>query len=38
MRHIRRILFILAGIGVVLLTIHFAVNGFPSLSSLNPHR
>jgi hypothetical protein len=37
MRRTRRILFILAGIAIVLLTIHFTVNGFPSLDSLNPH-
>jgi hypothetical protein len=38
MRHTRRILFILAGLAVVLLAVHFAVNGVPSLSSFNPHR
>jgi hypothetical protein len=37
MRNTRRILLILAGIAVVLLTIHFTINGFPSLGSLNPH-
>jgi hypothetical protein len=37
MRRMRRILLALAGIAVVMLTIHLIVNGFPALSSLNPH-
>ena len=37
MRRTRRILLILTGIALVLLTIHFTVSGFPALASLNPH-
>jgi hypothetical protein len=37
MRRTRLILLILAGIAVALLTVHFTINGFPSLGSLNPH-
>jgi hypothetical protein len=37
MRHTRRVLLVLAGIALVLVTIHFTINGFPSLASLNPH-
>jgi hypothetical protein len=37
MRRTRRILLILAGIALVLAAIHFTINGFPSLASLNPH-
>lgn len=33
----RAILFTVLGIVLLLATIHFTVNGLPSLSSLNPH-
>jgi hypothetical protein len=33
----RTILLVLLGIVVLALTIHFTLNGFPSLNSLNPH-
>lgn len=32
-----RILLLLLGIVLVALTIHVTLNGFPSLTSLNPH-
>jgi predicted small secreted protein len=37
MRRTRRILLIVVAVAVLLATIHFTVNGFPALSSLNPH-
>ena len=33
----RKILLTLLGIALLMATIHFAVNGVPALSSLNPH-
>jgi hypothetical protein len=33
----RTILLVLLGIVVLALTIHLTLNGFPSLTSLNPH-
>lgn len=33
----RRILLIALAIVAVMLTIHLSLNGFPDLSSLNPH-
>ena len=33
----RRIALIVLGIVLVLATIHVTINGFPELSSLNPH-
>jgi hypothetical protein len=37
MRRTRLIVVIVIGVALLLATIHFTVNGFPSLSSLNPH-
>jgi hypothetical protein len=37
MKRSTKILLIILGILVVMLTIHFTINGFPSLRSLNPH-
>jgi hypothetical protein len=36
-RRIRTIALIVVGIAVLMATIHFTINGFPALSSLNPH-
>jgi len=33
----RRILLIALAAVLVLATVHFTINGFPSLNSLNPH-
>ena len=35
-RH-RKIILLVVGLALVLATIHFTVNGLPSLDSLNPH-
>lgn len=37
MSHRRRILLAVLAVAIVLATIHFTINGFPALSSLNPH-
>jgi hypothetical protein len=37
MRRTRLIVLIILGLGLLLVSIHFTINGFPSLSSLNPH-
>lgn len=37
MSRTRTILLIILGIALVMVTIHFAVNGLPALNSLNPH-
>jgi hypothetical protein len=37
MSRTRKILLIVLGIAVLMATIHFTINGLPSLSSLNPH-
>jgi hypothetical protein len=36
-KRVRLILLILLAIPVIMAMIHFALNGLPSLSSLNPH-
>jgi len=36
-RRIRTIVLVVIGVAVILATIHFTINGFPALSSLNPH-
>jgi hypothetical protein len=36
-RRIRTIALIVVGVAVLMATIHFTINGFPALSSLNPH-
>ena len=33
----RRILLIILAVALLMATIHFTINGFPELSSLNPH-
>ena len=35
-RH-RKIIFIVIGVALLMATIHFTINGFPALGSLNPH-
>ena len=37
MSRTRKILLIVLGIAVLMATIHFTINGLPSLASLNPH-
>lgn len=37
MKHTRLIILIVLAIAVALATIHFTINGFPSLDRLNPH-
>jgi hypothetical protein len=37
-RRTRTVLFVVLGVAVLMATIHFTINGLPSLSSLNPHR
>jgi hypothetical protein len=37
MRRTRLILLIILGVALLMVSIHFTINGFPSLSSLNPH-
>jgi hypothetical protein len=37
MRRTRLIVLIILGVAVLMVTIHFTINGFPALSSLNPH-
>ncbi|WP_328665789.1 hypothetical protein OG905_01640 [Streptomyces sp. NBC_00322] len=36
-KRVRLILLILLAIPVIMATIHFTLNGLPSLASLNPH-
>jgi len=33
----RRILLIVVAVALLMATVHFTINGFPELSSLNPH-
>jgi hypothetical protein len=33
----RRILLVVLAVALVMATVHFTVNGFPALGSLNPH-
>jgi hypothetical protein len=33
----KKILLIIAGVAVLMATIHFTINGIPALSDLNPH-
>ena len=35
-RH-RKIILALIGVALLMATIHFSINGFPALDSLNPH-
>ena len=35
-RH-RKIILTLIGVALLMATIHFSINGFPALDSLNPH-
>jgi len=35
-RH-RKIILTVVGIALLMATIHFTINGFPALGSLNPH-
>lgn len=37
MSRTRKILLIVLGIAVLMATIHFTINGLPSLGSFNPH-
>ena len=37
MSRTRRIVLAVLAVALVMATIHFTVNGFPALSSLNPH-
>ncbi len=37
MSRTRRIVLVVLAVALVMATIHFTINGFPSLSSLNPH-
>lgn len=37
MSHRRRIILIVVGLALVMATVHFTLNGFPALGSLNPH-
>ena len=37
MSHHRKIILTLFAVVLLMATVHFSVNGFPELSSLNPH-
>jgi hypothetical protein len=37
MKRSTKIVLIILGIAVLMATIHFTINGFPALRSLNPH-